>query len=129
MGKFFSETRERYCNSDGDNNGSDGKIYPRTDPEVTDGDEMYNSSLSLTSTLDGVGWLKPRPGCFTSGNGLVPTVQVTGWAPRPVWTGKENLATTGFRSPDRPARSKLLYRLSYSVPLKTAKLTDKLCVR
>jgi hypothetical protein len=27
----------------------------------------------------------------------------TGWAPRPVLTGAENLAPTGFRSPDRPA--------------------------
>jgi hypothetical protein len=26
-------------------------------------------------------------------------------APGPVWTGAENLAPTGIRSPDRPARS------------------------
>ena len=30
-----------------------------------------------------------------------------------VWTGAENLAPTGIRSPDRPARSESLYRLSY----------------
>jgi len=37
-----------------------------------------------------------------------------GWVgPGPVWTGAENLAPTGIRSPDRPARSKSLYRLSY----------------
>jgi hypothetical protein len=29
-------------------------------------------------------------------------VQEAGWAPRPVWTGAENLAPTGIRSPDRP---------------------------
>ena len=34
-------------------------------------------------------------------------------APGPVWTGAENLAPTGFRSPDRPARSQSPYRLSY----------------
>ena len=34
-------------------------------------------------------------------------------APGPVWTGVENLVPTGIRSPDRPARSQLLYRLSY----------------
>jgi hypothetical protein len=34
----------------------------------------------------------------------------------PVWTGAENLAPTGIRSPDRPARSESLYRLSYSGP-------------
>jgi hypothetical protein len=31
----------------------------------------------------------------------------------PVWTGAENLAPIGIRSPDRPARSQSLYRLSY----------------
>jgi len=33
--------------------------------------------------------------------------------PRPVGTGAENLAPTGIRSTDRPARSESLYRLSY----------------
>jgi hypothetical protein len=36
-----------------------------------------------------------------------------GWVPEPVWTGAENLAPTGVCSPDLPARSKSLYRLSY----------------
>jgi len=40
-------------------------------------------------------------------------VQEAGWAPGPVWTGAENLAATGIRSPDRPAHSQSLYRLSY----------------
>jgi len=31
----------------------------------------------------------------------------------PVWTGVGNLALTGIRSPDRPACSESLYRLSY----------------
>jgi len=43
----------------------------------------------------------------------IPIVQEAGWAPRPVWTGAENLAPTGIRSSDRPTRSKSLYRLSY----------------
>ena len=30
-----------------------------------------------------------------------------------VWTGPENFAPTGIRSPDRPARSESLYLLSY----------------
>ena len=42
--------------------------------------------------------------------------------PGPVWTSAENLASTGIRSPDRPARSQSLYRLPlltpwYRVPL------------
>ena len=54
----------------------------------------------------------PRP-LFASGKDLVPIVQEAGWAPGPVWTGAENLAPTGIRTPDRPARSQSLYRLSY----------------
>ena len=33
--------------------------------------------------------------------------------PGPVWTGAENLATDGIRSPNRPARSQSPYRLCY----------------
>ena len=54
----------------------------------------------------------PRP-LFTPEKDPVPIVQEAGWAPRPVWTGEENLAPTGIRSPDRPSRKKSLYRLSY----------------
>jgi hypothetical protein len=44
----------------------------------------------------------PRPQ-FTPGKDPVPIVQEAGWAPEPVWTGAENLAPTGIRSPDRPS--------------------------
>ena len=58
---------------------------------------MYNSTLSLTSALDGGGWSTPRPGRFTPEKEPVPVVQDAGWAPGPVWTGAENLAPTpGF---------------------------------
>ena len=50
---------------------------------------------------------------FTPAKDLVPIVQEAGWAPGPVWTGAENLAPTGIRSPDRPPRSQSLYRLRY----------------
>jgi len=43
-------------------------------------------------------------------------------APGPVSTGAENLATTRFRSPNRPARSQSLYRLRYPANLCTNKL-------
>ena len=46
----------------------------------------------------------PRP-LFTHGKDPVPIVSEAGWASEPVWTGAENLAPTGIRSPDRPARS------------------------
>jgi hypothetical protein len=38
------------------------------------------------------------------------------WVPGPVWTGVGNLAPTGIRSRDRPARSESLYRLRYPGP-------------
>jgi hypothetical protein len=44
----------------------------------------------------------------------VPIVQEAEWAPGSVWTGAENLAPTGIRSPDRSLRSQSLYRLSYA---------------
>jgi hypothetical protein len=62
------------------------------------------------------GWSAPRPGRFNPGEDPVPIVQEDGWAPEPVWTCAKNLAPTGIRSPDRPARSQSLYRLSYPGP-------------
>jgi hypothetical protein len=46
----------------------------------------------------------PRP-LYPREKDPVPIVQEAGWAPRPVWTAAENLAPTGIRSPERPARS------------------------
>jgi len=80
----------------------------------------YSPTLSLTSALDGDGWSTPRPGLFTPGKDSVPILKEAGWAPEPVWTGAENLASTGIRSPDRPARSVSLYGLSYPGPPSTS---------
>jgi len=54
-------------------------------------------------------------------------VQEAGWTPGPVWTGGENLITTWVRSPDRPARSEELYRLSYPGPLYGVIHTQRQC--
>jgi hypothetical protein len=48
----------------------------------------------------------------TPGKDTVPILQEALWATGPVWTGAENLIPTGIGSPDRPARSQSLYRLS-----------------
>ena len=72
----------------------------------------------MTSALEGGGWSATRPGRFTPVKDPVPIVQEVGWAPGPVWTGAENIAPTGIRSPDRPDRSESLYRLSYPGPIK-----------
>ena len=61
----------------------------------------------------GVGDQPHVPAASTPGKDPVSIVHEAGWAPGPVWTGAENLAPTEIRSPDRPARSQSLYRLSY----------------
>jgi hypothetical protein len=66
-----------------------------------------------TSALEGGGWSASRPSHILPRKDPVPIVQEAGWAPGPVWRGAENLAPTGIRPPDRPARSQSLYRLSY----------------
>ena len=71
----------------------------------------------MTTALDGGEGSVPRLGRFSPGKDPVPVVQEAGWAPGPVWTGAENLAPTGIRSPDRPTRGQSLYRLRYLQPL------------
>jgi hypothetical protein len=63
------------------------------------------------------GWSAPRPGRFIPGKDPVLSVKKAGWSPGPVWTCAKNLAPTGIRSPDRPARSQSLCRLSYPDPI------------
>jgi hypothetical protein len=61
------------------------------------------------------GWgvsVTPRS-LFTPEKEPVPIVQKARWAPGPVWTGTENLASTGIRSPVHSALSQSLYRLRY----------------
>jgi hypothetical protein len=53
------------------------------------------------------------PATYTPGKDPVPIVQEAVLVPGAVCTGTENVAPTGIRSPDRPARCQSLYRLSY----------------
>ena len=91
---------------------------------------MYNTSVSLTSALDGGRWSTPRPDSFSSRErDPVAIVEEIVWDPGPVWTGAENLDPTGIRSSDRPARSEPLYALSYPGSPKTDIISTKLhCV-
>jgi hypothetical protein len=54
----------------------------------------------------------PRPQ-LTPWKEAVPILQEPEWASGPVWTGVENVASSGIRSPDRPARRQSLYQLRY----------------
>ena len=108
-----------------------GKGHPITRHEGPEGVQMYNSTLPSTSTLDGR-WVvnaTPRP-LYPPGKDPVPIVQEAGWAPGPVWTGAEDISPpTGIRSPDRPARSESLYRLSYPGPMYVSSITLNLFIR
>jgi hypothetical protein len=53
----------------------------------------------------GRSWTDHAPAAFYLKKDPVPIVQEAGCAPGAVWTGAENLAPAGIRSPDRPARS------------------------
>jgi len=69
------------------------------------------------------GWgvsITPRPH-LTPSKDPVPIVQEAEWASGPVWTGAENLAPYGIRSPDRPSRRQSLYRLRYPAHLSVCK--------
>jgi len=70
-----------------------------------------------------MGWVinaTPLPLYPREGDPL-PTVEEAGWAPGPDLEFAENLATTGFRSPDRSARSESIYLLGYPGHLQLSK--------
>ena len=89
---------------------------PHEVPE--DGSEIMGSTVIALLFLDhGTrrGWgisVTPRL-LFTPGKDPVPILREAVWALGAVWTGTKNLASTGIRCPDRPARSQSLYRLCY----------------
>jgi hypothetical protein len=63
----------------------------------------------LTSALEGVRGQCHGPAApYSPGKTRYPLYRRLVGPSGPVWTGAENLAPTGIRSPDRPARSKSL---------------------
>jgi len=71
----------------------------------------------MITALEGGDGLTSLPGrSLPPGKDPVPIVQEAGWAPGPVWTGEENLAPTGIRSPDRQARSSVAIPTELLVP-------------
>ena len=74
---------------------------------------MYISTLSLTSALDAVGSQRHAPAALLPGKETrYPLYRRLGGPQGRSGRDAENLAPTGIRSPDRPARSESLYRLS-----------------
>ena len=61
----------------------------------------------------GVGGQRHTPAALPPGKTPYPLYERLGGPQVQAWTGVENLASTGIRSPDLPAHSESLYRLSY----------------
>ena len=89
------------------------KLHPFTDHERPEEEQSYSSTLSLTSTLDGVAGQRHSSAALPPREG--PGTHCIGG-----WVGMDDcrkyLAHTGTRSPDHPARSEPLYRLSHPGP-------------
>jgi hypothetical protein len=82
-----------------------GKVCPRTG-------SFFNLGARWGWVVSATPWpLYPRE------TDPVPIVYEAEWGPGPVWTDTENLTPhTAIRTPDLPARSESLYRLSYPGP-------------
>jgi len=88
-----------------------GNVHTTTGHEGPEGEYSYSFTLSLTSALEGVGGQRQAPAALPPGKTRYPLYRRL-CELQSLWTGAENLAPTGIRSPDRPARSESLYRLS-----------------
>jgi len=93
------------------------KVHPRTGYDGPVGKQMYSSTLSLTSALDEGRWSTPRPGRFTRGKeNRCPLYSKLGGLQAGLDRCGKSRPPTGIRSPDRPARSESLHRLSCPGP-------------
>ena len=93
-----------------------GTVHPITGHEGPKREWRYSSTLSLTSALDGVGGQRHAPAVLRPGKTQYPLYKRLGGSQgRSGWVRKIS-PPTGIRSPDCPARSESLYRLSYRGP-------------
>ena len=77
-------------------------------------DQRHQKGVSVQQHAPAVLYPRERPGTHCTN---------AGWASGLVWTGGKS-RPTGIRSPDRPARSRSLYRLSYPAHRKTLRYWD-----
>jgi hypothetical protein len=87
-----------------------GTIQPRTGHEHPEGEKRYSSTLPLTSALDW-GVQRHTSAALPLAKTRYSLYRRLGGAPRPDWTGVENLAPCGIRFRDRPARSELKVKI------------------
>ena len=90
------------------------RFRPITCHENPEGEQKYISTLSLTSALDGSGWLTPRPGRFTSGKDTrYPFYRrISGLHARPGWVRKISPHRDSIPGPSSPSRVAIPTELS-----------------
>jgi hypothetical protein len=86
-------------------------------------EERYSSTLSLTSALNGRGWLTPRPDGVLPGMTRYPLYKRLGGPQGRSGRVQKISRPTRSRTPDRPARSESLYRLCYPGPFSFSEQT------
>ena len=89
-----------------------GKGHPRTGHEGPEKEQLYSSTLPSTSALDG-GGQHHAPAALPPGKTRYPLYRRLGGPQGRSGRVRKNSPPTAIRSPDRPARSESLYRLSY----------------
>ena len=97
------------------------KSGPHSSTANTDGDSFLSHKWAKLTDFPDETRMIPETShasaALTPGKGPAPIVHEAGWAPGPVWTGAENLASTGIRFPDCPTHSETLRSLSYPGPV------------
>ena len=92
------------------------KGHPRTGHEGPEEEQMYRSTLPSTLALDVVGGQNNATAALIPGNTRYPSYMRLGGPQGRSSRVRKISPPTGIRSPDRPARSESLYRLSYPGP-------------
>ena len=94
----------------------EGKVQPITGHEGPEVEWRNSSTLSLTSALYGVGGQRHSPAALPPEKTLYPLYRRLDGPQGRSGRMRKISPPTGIRSPDRPARSESLYRLSYPGP-------------
>jgi hypothetical protein len=72
------------------------KVKVKVTQEQATKAQRWSRDITLLSALDWVRGQLHAPAALPPGKDPVPIVEEYGCAPRPVWTGTENLASTGI---------------------------------
>jgi len=122
-GKTPGTQQTKGCASPGTSLGS---VHTRTGNKGSEEGQRYSSTLSLTSALDRGGWSTPRSYCFAPWKeSRYPFYTKLGGPQGRSGRVRKGSSYNYIRSPDRPASTESLYRLSYPGPCSRLCVEDK----